>query len=261
MAVLPSWNALLNCGLYGLEQYLVWALVETRRLAILENKQKIVRLTLSSQELKVDRKNFLNLKKDEAVLKIEVNLLYDSQIALKNGLNFLPAIQNISKETALLPQYRCSQETAVYMREAINQISSASFRIDSLEKFLYWLLISWRISKDLSSGGANEIGIPYFDRIETSKYTFFDEGEGIVKFSLFVPLHYKTLLENNIVCAAYPSPDRSAINYRFPQLRTNSYVAGEQSNSSSNSSSVNNNSEVIRLNNSFYLNNNNYLSN
>lgn len=132
MALLPDLNLLAQSGLNGLEQYLAWALTEMRRLAIAEGQQQVVRLTMSVDNVKEQDEN-----RFEGLLRSEVNLNYDSEIALNNGLNFLEAIKDVSTAQAQLPEYVCSDERNTEIYYLLRGIASRPTPINSLEKLLY----------------------------------------------------------------------------------------------------------------------------
>lgn len=222
MAELPDLNLLAESGLNGLEQYLAWALTELRRLAIAEGSQQTVRLTMAIDSVK-------NLDEDrfEGLLRCEVNLNYDSAISLSNGLSFIEAVQPVSAGQAEVPNYVCSTsiDTEIYYK--IKQIANRDTAIDSLEKFVYWLCLSWHKSK-----------FSLVRRIENSTFSFFDENPngGLVKFSFAIPLDYQVALSENLVCAAYQSPFRDALNYQFAPFGS----TDDDSNDNSKSTDVGN---------------------
>lgn len=206
MATLPDLNLLVESGLNGLEQYLAWALVEMRRLAIAEGRQQVVRLTMAIANVKkLDEDRF------EGLLKTEVNLSYDSQIALADGLSFLDAIKDVSSAQAQLPAYVCSTNTNADMNEQIRDIAGGKTAIDTLEKLVYWLCLSWQKSK-----------FSILEKPQDSSFVFFEENNdgGLVKFQLNIPLNYDLVLAGNIVCAAYQSPFRDPLVYNFARNKS-----------------------------------------
>ena len=204
MTALPDWDELLESGLNGLEQYLAWALSEMRRIAITEEQQQIVRLAFSTAKL-----NKGDEEKYEGLLRAEVNLPYSSFTALENGLNFLSAISSVSDLQAEAPRYRCVENTASYMKNQIIGLRDTINTINTLEKFLFWLCASWRLSLDDAESS-----------IEQGAFSFLEENQGgaIVKFKFDLPLNYYTSLESNLVCAAYVSPYRDSYNYAFADI-------------------------------------------
>lgn len=225
MAELPDLNLLAQSGLNGLEQYLAWALTELRRLAIAEGSQQTVRLTMAIDSVKQqDEDRF------EGLLRCEVNLNYDSAIALTEGLSFIEAVQPVSAGQTKLPSYACSTsiDTEIYYK--IRKIAQGNTAIDSLEKLVYWLCLSWHKSK-----------FSLVERIDNSTFSFFDENPngGLVKFSFAIPLDYQMALSKNVVCAAYQSPFRSSVNYQYVPFGSVEVLA-----SSSNDYSLDNNSKL-----------------
>ena len=169
----------------------------------------------------------------EGVLRAEVNLNYDSDIALQNGLNFLDAIAEISPNQAQLPVIVCSNNIKTYMKDALREIEQESLYIDSLEKFLTWLCISWQLSNTTE------------ETTVKNGFSFLEENPNgaQVKFSISLPLDYRTALKKNIVCAAYESPYEDSLFYSFPN-RLSLLLDTEVIYSNNNSSEVNNNSQI-----------------
>ena len=235
MADLPDMGALLNSGLNGLEQYLAWALVEMRRLAIAQGQQRIVRLTTAIEKTTIVISKEKNIIQDyyEGVLKTEVNLSYDSQTALYEGLSFINAIKEISSEQAQLPNYYCSSSRDSRINEKIAEIATGNTSIDTFERLLYWLCLSWQKSNfDLYEVNTN------------SSFNFIDErpDSGLIQFKLQIPFDYEFGLSHNIVCAAYISPYRKDLFYEFASLGNNQALP--TSNSLGNNSKNNNNSTM-----------------
>lgn len=230
MTLLPDIKLLKNSGLYGLEQYLVWALFELRRIAIQEEQQRVVRISFSTVETPTAKGSVL-----EGQLISEVSLSYDSDIALSYGMEILNAIQPVSDKQSALPFLVCSNTIAQYMAREIDQIINFRGVIDSLEKLLFWLCKSWVLT--------NSIG----DNKGKNSFVFLEEQSGgaAVKFSLNIPLDYTEALQDNFLCAAYQSPHRSPLFYQFALLRRIKRNDGSQTDDSSmqtDNSSIGNNS-------------------
>ncbi len=202
MTKLPSWEKIINLKLGKLENYLIWAALELRRIAINNDKQQVSRIALSSSELKLSEGDEWNTD-----LKIEINLEYDSEIVLLSGLNFVKGIKNISEDLIILPQYSCYESNSPEINQALLTISQENSGINSFEKFVYWLCVSWQLSINTQISGKLYGGFSFIEENKTG---------AAIKFSFSIPCNYDIALKKNIVCSANPL-DR-LIGYDFPDL-------------------------------------------
>ena len=238
MARLPERQQIIDANLYGLEQYLAWGITELRRLAIADNQQQLARITFTSEIVKSGEENKL-----EGVYRSDVSLPYDSDLALSYGLSFLHAVKEIVPGVAGLPNYTCPNRYGSTIKQQLNIALNPIYGIDTLEKFVYWLCLSWQLSVTNIEAATS-----------TGEFKFLEEQKPLplVAFTVRIPADYVNSLKENIVCSVYPSPYRAAISYRYPKLIAISQSSEENGFSLGNISELNNSSE-LNNNGGFYL--------
>lgn len=232
MAKLPDLNLLADSGLNGLEQYLLWCLTETRRLAIAEGNQQAVRLTIATGNYQYIKDYIIGTP-----IKFEVNLKYDSPTALAQGLRFINTIKEVSTAEAALPSYRCSTRKEPKIDAKIREIANGNTAIDTLEKLLFWLCASWQTSQ-LSITNVPENSVFQFIEEDPSGASFVIRGKILISYINF--------LTGNIVCGTEPYFLTPSLQYQFASYGRASYIdsTDAKDNSAGNNSSYGNNSEL-----------------